>query len=81
MLAPRVVPRLQLMSCGQLPAGSCRQLILVGPERTSGRSTPPGITPSIITSPDRCGAPSTEIRQGVPARIPDPHRPKEAEAR
>ena len=71
--APRAVPTYQLMSCGRLPTVSCRQPSLVGPERTSGRRTAPGITPSIITSPDSCRRSSTEIRQGVPARTPNPH--------
>jgi hypothetical protein len=77
MIAARAVPEVQLMSCGQLPPCSCRQRSLVGSERTSDRSTAPGITPSIITSPDGVGRPSTEIRQGVPARTPNPnHRPE-----
>jgi hypothetical protein len=74
MVVKRAVPEVQLMSCGQLPACSCRQQPpLVGSERTSDRRTAPGITPSIITSPEGSAHPSTEIRQGVPARTPNPH--------
>jgi hypothetical protein len=76
MVTVRVVPKVQLMSCGQLPQGSCRQQSLDGPERTSGRRTAPGFTPSIITSPDDC--PSTEIRLGVLARTPTVHQLQEA---
>jgi hypothetical protein len=66
----RAEPTMQLMSCGQLPRVSCRQLLLVGSERTSARSTPPRITPSIITSPNGHRCSSTEIRQGVPGALP-----------
>jgi hypothetical protein len=82
MSVARAMPQVQLMSCGQLPACSCRQQqSLVGSERTSDRRTAPGITPSIITSPDGTDRPSTEIRQGVPARTPNPTHPQETRPR
>jgi hypothetical protein len=76
MVTVRVVPEVQLMSCGQLPSDSCRQQSLDGPERTSSHRTAPGFTPSIITSPDGC--PSTEIRLGVLARTTHHHQPQES---
>jgi hypothetical protein len=57
------------MHRGRLPASSCRQQPLDGPERPSGRNAlPSGITPSTIMSPTRSHpGPRTEIRLGARA--------------
>jgi hypothetical protein len=65
----RAQPSLTPMHRGRLPASSCRQQPLDGPERPSGRNAlPSGITPSTIMSPTRSHpGPRTEIRLGARA--------------
>jgi len=75
----RVKPSQSPMRRGRLPAASCRQPRVDGPERPSGRNAYPhsGITPSTIMSPARHTAGSwTEIRLGARAHhtTPRPNR-------
>jgi hypothetical protein len=70
----RARPSLTPMHRGRLPACSCRQHSLDGPERPSGRNAFCGITPSTIMSPTRSHpGPWTEIRLGARAHHTRPN--------
>jgi transposase len=67
----RAQPLITPMHRGRLPAASCRQQSVDGPERPSGRNALCGITPSTIMSPTRSRpGPWTEIRPGARAHAP-----------
>ena len=66
----RAQPFVNQMRRGRLPAGSCRHVLVDGPERPSGRNaSPSGITPSNIMSPapEPTRGSRTEVRLGARA--------------